>query len=87
MFNACVIPHLDDIVVVVDLDAGAGIIVALHDGWGPAVGTLDGDWLILGAVTLPKGTWVGNMERSSPDDWLYSGTARKYRLLETLFPV
>lgn len=47
----------------VDLHAGTGLIVALHDGWGAAVGALDGDRLILGAVTLTRERAEGGGEQ------------------------
>lgn len=37
----------------IDLDAGARLLVALYDGWFSAPGALQGDGLVLGAITLP----------------------------------
>lgn len=46
--------HVEDVVVVVDLDAGAGLVGALDDGGGAAAGAVDGDRLLLGTVHLTE---------------------------------
>lgn len=44
--------YVEDIVVVVDLDAGAGLVGTLDDGGRAAAGAPDGDGLLLGTVHL-----------------------------------
>lgn len=51
IFHVCR-AHVEDVVVVVDLDAGAGLVGPLDDGGGAAAGAVDRDGLLLGAVGL-----------------------------------
>lgn len=57
--NKALKSHIEDVIVVVDLDAGPGLVGALDDGGGAAAGALEGDGLLLGAVHLDKGSKKG----------------------------
>lgn len=57
----CAITYIEDVVVVVDLDAGARLVRALDDGGGAAAGALQSDGLFFRAVHLTQHTRGGGV--------------------------